>query len=474
MAKAPVKAAVKAVVVSSFDPFKHLNKDLDHLEKAVGLTSLSVTQKEDKLDTGVLCLNLLTAGGLHGYGWYTYYGREQSAKTTLAITVAGNVVDVKAFKGILAIFDYEGSFDANYANNMWQYRSNGKSDTAEHLFGIKDADGKYTVEPRIRYYAPSVGEDFFDWLANLLKKLPSIYLMDGEYWYVFPHTKENIARFKGEYDTKYLREFNKIRFRAPDGLPQAIVITDSYPAMCPRGVDMKEEGDAGLAVQARMFAEGLKRVKGRMREKRVLVFGINQVRDIPAVRHGPTEQEACGNAVRFYSDCRFRMTAISVPHATGAMEEEPTISGEGVDVYRYIKCHSYKNKLGGPQKAEMILRLYVSDENGEGKGFDRVWDCYTYLKETGQVGGTRAKIKFLATPLAGKTLSWWDLKCFVDGDTAMVRNLCKKAGIKPFRLFEWCRRQSTSGEGYDLYMARRKELQTKKRGKSSTGAEDEE
>lgn len=471
----PRKKAAQADAVPAFDPYATLDADIDLIAKKVGLTAMSVSEKEDRFDTGNLCLNLMTAGGFLGGGWYTFFGGEQSCKTTLATNVLGSIVRQKNFLGRAFFYDYEGSFSADYADNMWQYNTNGRANNVEHVFGKKDKDGNWIIKPRIQYFAPAVGEDFFDALSQLLKKLPSVMLLDGSYWYIYPNTKANQAMLKGKYDTAYFRKYNKFRIPAPHGLPQAVIVVDSYPSMLPRNQDEKDDGSDGLASQARMFSDGLKRVKGRMREKRVLVFGINQTRAVPMAMHGPKEQEACGNALRYYSDARFRMTSISVPHsgASGPVEEEDSLSGEGVDTYRYIRCFAFKNKLGGPQKYTCDLRLYVSDANGEAKGFDRVWDCYMYLKQTGQISGQRNKIKFgEGTPFAGNVLSWMELKGLVDGEKSMIEAICKKYKLpKPIRLYEWCRTQCMKGNGYELFMAWIKDTKTKKAANAKAKAE---
>jgi len=471
-------AAVKASG-PVFDPYANLEAEIDDMEKKVGLTSMSVNEKEDRLDTGMLCVNLMMAGGLVAGGWYTFYGEEQSCKTTLATTVMGSIIRKQDFRGKAFFFDYEGSFQADYANQMWKYNGNGKAAQAEEVFGVQDKEGNYIIRPRIRYYAPAVGEDFFDSLAKTLKLLPSVLQIDGEYYFIYENTKANQKLCKGAYDAKYFKKSNKFKVPAPHGLPQAVFLVDSYPAMLSRRADDSDEGKDGLASQARMFADGIKRVKGRMKEKRVLVLGINQLREVPMAMYGPDKKEPCGTALRFFADARFRMTPVSIPHGKGMMEEEPSLSGEGIDTYRYIKCHAFKNKLGGPQKANMTMRLYVANENGEGLGFDRVWDCYTYLKETGQVSGQRNKMKFAdKTPFAGKILSWMEFKAMVDGNKELMLKGCKKLGLdKPVRIYEWCRKQIESGKGYDLYLEQIKNSHTKKSAKAAltdNGEEDAE
>ena len=468
-------AAAKKLVEKSkpnalaFNPYANLEDEIDNMEKKVGLTSMSVNEKEDRLSTGSLCVNLQMAGGMLAGGWYTFYGEEQSCKTTLATLVMGTIIRKADFLGKAFFFDYEGSFSAEYANAMWKYNGNGRARQAEEVFGVQDKEGNYIIRPRIRYYAPAVGEDFFDALAKTLKTLPSVLKIDGEFFFVYENTKANQKLTKGHYDAKYFKKYNKFKVPAPHGLPQAVFLVDSYPAMLSRRADDKEDGSDGLASQARMFSDGIKRVKGRMKEKRVLVLGINQLREVPMAMYGPDKKEPCGTALRFFADARFRMTPISIPHGKGMMEEEPSISGQGVDTYRYIKCHAFKNKLGGPQKSNMVLRLYVANENGEGLGFDRVWDTYMYLKETGQISGQRNKMKFgEGTPFAGKVVSWMELKALVDGDADLIKKGCAKLGLqKPVRIYEWCGKQIEKGEGYDLYLDQIKNTHTKKAAKAA-------
>lgn len=476
------KTAVSVAAAKSdkfvFNPYATFEDEIDNMEKKVGLTSMSVNEKEDRLGTGSLCVDLQMAGGLLAGGWYTFYGAEQSCKTTLATTVMGAIIRKADFLGKAFFFDYEGSFSAEYANAMWKYNGGGSTGTVEQVFGLQGKDGEWIIRPRIRNYAPAVGEDFFDALASTLKKLPSVLKLDGDFFYVYENNKVNQKLCKGHYDTKYFKKFNKFKVPAPHGLPQAVFLVDSYPAMLSRRVDENEEGKDGLASQARMFSDGIKRVKGRMKEKRVLVLGINQLRSIPMAMYGPTEQEPCGQALRYFSDARFRMSPIAIPHGgKGPLEEEPSISGEGVDNYRYIKCHAFKNKLGGPQKSNMILRLYVANENGEGLGFDRVWDTWMYLKETGQISGQRNKIKFgEGTPFAGQVVSWMDMKKLVDGKKELIKACCEKMKVKPIRIYEWCRKQIESGKGYDLYLDQIKATHTKKALKAAAkpDGEDEE
>jgi RecA/RadA recombinase len=466
---APKKKGKKGkaeAVDQGFNPYAHLGSEIDAMEKKFGLMSMAVSESEDRLSTGLLSVDTILAGGLLPGGWYTFFGGEQSCKSTLATTAMGSIATNKDFQGIGSMFDYEGSFQADYAENIFKYMNHGKRISVDNVFGVKDSTG-WIVPPRVRYYAPSVGEDFYNYLAKLEKVLPDLIQEDGKFYYIYENTKANQKALAGKYDKEFFRRENKFRLEAPNGMPQAVVLVDSYPAMVPKQTDDKDEGDKSLGAQARMHAANLPRVKGAMRSKRIIVLGINQLRDIPMAMYGPTEQEPGGKALRFYSDCRLKMTSVSVPHAKGQFEEEDTISGEGVDKYRYLKCKAHKNKLGGPQAAEVSLRIRVSDADGNASGFCRVWDAYQYLKMTGQLGGNRKKLKFLTGPLEGKTVSWIEFKALIDGSNDLIKKGCNKLKVKPFRLYEWCRKQVSNGEAYKMLKQAIKAENTK----SKAGAE---
>lgn len=469
---APKKKKGKEVAEVKFDIYAHLDSEIDAMEKKFGLTSMAVSESEDRLSTGLLTIDLILAGGLLPGGWYTFFGAEQSCKTTLATTCVGAIATDKTFVGRAAMMDHEGSFQADYAENIFRYMNQGRRISVDNVFGVKDEKG-WLIQPRIRYYAPSVGEDTYSYIAKLQKILPDKIQEDGKFYCMYENTKANQKALKGLYDKEYFRKYNKFRLEVADGGPQAVVLIDSYPAMVPRQTDDKDEGDKSLGSQARMHAANLPRVKGAMRSKRIIVLGINQLRDIPMAMYGPTEQEPGGKALRFFSDARLRMTSVSVPHAKGQFEEEDTISGDGIDKYRYLKCKAIKNKLGGPQAAEVSLRIRVADENGDASGFCRVWDAFKFLQMTNQIGGNRKKIKFLTGPLEGKSVSWIEFKALIDGPNDLIKKGCKKLDVKPFKLYEWCRKQVRSGEAYTLFKVAMKAENTKSSVVSSDEDDDE-
>lgn len=449
--------------VALFDPGALLDELQDQTERKYGLSSTTLDRDEARLSTGLSALDLLLMGGIVGGGWYTVYGGEQSAKSTLTmqlLSMITNEVERRGRKIASSIFDYEGSSDPDYIGNIM--RTLGLRGDPSTIFGIKDDDtGEWLVRPTIRYYAHDVGDDFFKYIGKLKRGLPDLEKHGKEYYYVFEHTKENKSKLAGLYDTKYLTRYNKIRVPAPDGFMQAVTIVDSYPAMLPDGLDDDDRNEA-MAEQARMFSTGIRKIRGGMRKKRMTVIGVNQLRERPATMFGNPEYEPCGQALKFYSDVRIKSTSrASVPYGGFKLDkgicEEASVDVEGgKDIYRFVCLKTTKNKLGGIPNREIWARIWVSDANGQARGFDPVFDTFEYLKQLGLVSGTMANLKFdKATPLGNaKKITWLDFKLLVLGSKKEITEVCKRAGIKPGSIRSWVKKHCAKGDGPRLYKER--------------------
>ena len=357
------------------------------------------------------------------------------------------------------------STDPNYLSNI--IKTGGYGMDIKNVFGIRDENGAWVVKPRVRYYAEGVAEKFFDYLASLERKLPDKIQINKEWFYVFDAkvsvkgklvvNKAAYAAVGDHYDKKYLARTGKLRVPAVDGTLQAVIIVDSYPAMLPERLDVDDPG-AGMAAQARMFSEQLRRVKGRLKAKRIAVVGVNQLRKAPGVMYGSPEYEPGGEALRFYSDVRLRVFPRALsgvpgnPKGKGMIEEEASIAKKGgKDTYRYIHIRAIKNKLSVPY-IEGWLRLWITDCEGEARGFDPVWDTYQYLSMTGQVSGKRSNLRLA---LVGKetrlTISWLEFKALIAGSQEQKVSVYKKLGLKPFNLRVFCKKQLHKGPGMDLF-----------------------
>jgi RecA/RadA recombinase len=420
------------------------------------------------MSTGILALDLVEGGGIRP-AWYTHFGPEQSCKTTGALHIMA--AGINANIPIIGLADYEGSTKNSkpYVANI--LRTCGAKISIKEVFGKKDAQtGKWTVAPRVRYRAETIGEKFFDWLHDMLQKLPDKKFIAGKWWLVFDETKENKAKLDSHSDKTMSKKYGKgIWIPAPDGALQALILVDSYPAMNPTSND-KEDGDNSLALQARMFSKHLPRVKGRLASKMVAVIGINQLRAVPMAMYGPKEAEPGGQALRFNSDVRIQWTplASNLPFnpkfdAEDRREHEPSVEVEGTDRYRYVRFKAIKNKLWTPGRMGFV-RLWEEDGSGEARGFDPFFDTVYYLRQTGQLTGKNRKNMYIDLKGLGagkKVISWAQLKEWVLGDKAKMTEHSNRMGYKPMNLRSWCFRQLASGVGEELYVAKRNQKKSK-------------
>lgn len=427
-----------------------LNTDLAKIRKNLGISGSSFDPDEPRLHTGLLALDILIGGGIVSGGWYTVFGGEQSAKTTLAMTIKAALIKQK-FEGRASYWDYEGSGSPDYISNILKSQKVTKS--LSDVFGETDPDtGEVLKEPLVEYVSTQAGEKFFEYFNRLARALPDKVKIGKDYYYLFENTKENTKLLKGHYDTKYLTKHNKLKIPAEDGTMQALALVDSYPAMLPARAD-KEDGDASLGLQARMFSDQIKRIKPYFKQKRITVFGINQTRQRPATMFGNPEYEPCGETLKFFSDVRIKSTSRALPSGwtakkgAGAMTEENSVEYDGTDEYRFIHLRIIKNKLGGFQNGEAWARIWVRDGNGDARGIDPVYDTWFFMKELGWLSGTRNNMKFASNvPLHGaKKLDWITFKTLVLGKKAEVKEACKKVGVKPVDIRLWCKKQTLNG-----------------------------
>lgn len=279
----------------TFDPYKDIDQTIDSIEKTFHLVSTGMDPSEQRLSTGLLSLDLVLGGGLVGGGWYTFFGPEQSGKSTAAIKLMTSALNTNV--PILSYWDYEGSVDAGYLENI--LKTSGIKTDVTNIFGVRDEKGNWVVRPRVRYYSETLAEKFFDYLAKLQRSLPDKIKIGDNWYFVYENNKQNKAIVGNEYDKEYYKRTGKFRISAEDGSMQAFIITDSYPAMLPEGVD-EDNPSGSMAQQARMFSEQLRRVKGRLRNKRICVVGVNQLRQRPAMMFGDPNYEPGGESLKFY------------------------------------------------------------------------------------------------------------------------------------------------------------------------------
>ncbi len=336
--------------------------------------------------------------------------------------------------------------------------------TVDQVFGKKDATGQWVVKPRVRYRAETILEHFYDWLSEILRELPDKKYVEGKWWLVFDAKnkahKAKVGEFVNEAMTR--KYGNGLWVEAPDDKIQGIIFVDSYTAMQPK---IKDDEDIGnqLSVKASAFSKQLERVKGRMVEKMVTVYGLNHLRDNPMAMFGPKQSEKGGKALQQFSDVRLRQTSRSLSAAPFSPkadknedynESEPSTEFPGNnDIYRYVHVKAIKNKLWTPQRS-CFIRLWVRDGNGQARGIDPVFDTIAYLRDTGQILGTRKSFKLNLNKLgpAAKPMTWAQIKQWVLGDNATKAKASQYAGYKPMNLRAFCFKQIKDGTAEDLYI----------------------
>ena len=234
------------------------------------------------VSTGLLSSDLMLGGGLVAGRWYTVFGGEGSAKSTHVahIKIAAADLDVPVMQDL----DYEGSSDPIYYEGIMEFYSKMRKIT--DLYGLKDeASGEWIIQPRVDYQQVTVAEDFFNPAAALLRRIPDKVYVDGRWWYSWADDKYGRGMSKGQHSPAMLREYNRLMIEAENGLPQAIYFLDSYPAMYPDRLDEDDAG-SGMAAVARAMAENIPKVLGKLRPKGVIIVGVNQLRQRPAVMYG--------------------------------------------------------------------------------------------------------------------------------------------------------------------------------------------
>jgi RecA/RadA recombinase len=439
----------------SFSPVDYLSV-LTDLEKSLKIQSVTLSA-ENVISTGLLCTDLLIGGGIRP-GWYTFAGPEQSAKTTLAITAMGAAIQQKV--QLTTLWDAEGSTGSSLDYVESIFKTGGVQATTEELFGVRK-NGKYVSKPLVYYRDEGSMDTFFGWVSGLLRRLPDKRMEDGKWWYVYEDTRENKAKFKGQYDVRMSSGNNGVYLPAEDSSLQAYILIDSYPSLLPASMD-EDDVKSGMALQAREFSKHIPRVKGKLRSKRVAILGINQLRQKPAVMYGSPDYEPGGEALKYFSDIRIwnKPRALSGvpfnPKGKGQIEEEPSVDGNGIDTYRYISSKAIKNKLSVPGR-ETWLRIWVSDAKGVAHGFDPVWDTFYAMSLTGQITGKRSSMLLNVHGLgeAKKNLAWSEFKTLILGDQEEIAAICKKIGYKPINLRKGMFNLSRKGVMEDLYLETR-------------------
>jgi len=156
-----------------------------------------------------------------------------------------------------------------------------------------------------------------------------------------------------------------------DTIPNlGIVVVDSVAAMVPQAELDGDFGDSVMGLQARLMSQACRKLVKKIKDKKVAVIFINQIRMKIGVVYGNPETTTGGNALKFYSSIR-----LDVRRREFIGEKENPIGLR-------MKVKVPKNKVASPLKVEEI-DVYFSNGIDE---FNEVID-FGVLYEFIQKGG---------------------------------------------------------------------------------------
>jgi hypothetical protein len=144
----------------------------------------------------------------------------------------------------------------------------------------------------------------------------------------------------------------------------------------------------------------------------------------------------------------------------------------GTDTYKYINIKNEKNKFYTPH-TEGWARVW-GDHEGNGRGFDPVYDCFLFMACTGRIVGRlgidkgqipkKFQMHWPENGINNVSITWWDFKALVlynifPGFKKELKELCTQLGIEKKgklhnpKIRERAFEDIKSGKALDLFQA---------------------
>jgi recombination protein RecA len=263
-----------------------LDKQFDAIEHK--LSMISGSSVDFFTSTGIYAFDIITGGGIRP-GFYIVSGKEQSAKSTACWKVLKKSIQIQI--PAIVFYNAENALSEEYVSRMLEIPD------ITDVFGVSDRKG-WIKQPLIRYYTNNIVEDIFMHAIKVLDSLPDKrFIIDGDtvqWYYVFSREKEEVDLMKrmqanglAAHDKNLYQTKGQYWCPTDDTNPiQAVFILDSFPSLVSKKEDESGQASNAMADAARNFAKWLPKVKGKLKHKRAVFYGVNQIRERPGVSFG--------------------------------------------------------------------------------------------------------------------------------------------------------------------------------------------
>ena len=152
-------------------------------------------------------------------------------------------------------------------------------------------------------------------------------------------------------------------FEMVQGLIQAgvrLVVVDSVAALLPKDeADSEEYGMQGVALQARLLSQGLRKLNPFLNKYKATVVFTNQTRTNIKITYGNPDQSVGGKALRYYASIRLQLNQ--------SQKIKETVGGEEIIRGVEINAVTAKNKTSAPfQKGKFTIIFGKGIDNDAG------------------------------------------------------------------------------------------------------------
>lgn len=170
---------------------------------------------------------------------------------------------------------------------------------------------------------------------------------------------------------------------AIDKLPNVgLIILDSISTLTPQAELDGNMGDAHMGLQARLISQAMRKLTAKLKAKNISLFCINQLRQKIGISFGDPSVTTGGNALRFYSSLRFRVSR----------SNKDDIYDNNDIIGMCIKIKAIKNKIGRPFRECTLTYMYdrgILDEEeiiefGMEMDLIKKWRNFYTINKTGQ------------------------------------------------------------------------------------------